>query len=171
MDVRRKRTRWPNQFELAFSGPSRQLLPVREMRGKRIALVSAMAIVTVNVWTGGPLLALWIGSRFGQSGAPSMLAIAVVATSLAVISYVLVRTLARLDYLYGQAMGRPSQVRRHVPWLRSMRGERPHEDRASREISPLEFVLITSVVIAVVAFEIWFFFFSGSPIDQRSGRG
>jgi hypothetical protein len=26
------------------------------------------------------------------------------------------------------------------------------------------------VVIAVIAFEVWFFFFSGSPIDQRSGR-
>jgi hypothetical protein len=26
------------------------------------------------------------------------------------------------------------------------------------------------VVLAFVAFEIWFFFFSSSPIDQRSGR-
>jgi hypothetical protein len=31
-------------------------------------------------------------------------------------------------------------------------------------------MLIVCVVIAVVAFEVWFFFFSTSPIDQRSGR-
>jgi hypothetical protein len=53
-----------------------------------------------------------------------------------------------------------------------MRGERPHYDKQrARDLSPLEVILIVSVVAAVVAFEIWFFFFSGSPIDQRSGRG
>jgi hypothetical protein len=31
-------------------------------------------------------------------------------------------------------------------------------------------VLVASVVIAVLAFEVWFFFFfSSSPIDQRTG--
>jgi hypothetical protein len=53
-----------------------------------------------------------------------------------------------------------------------MRGERPHPDqRHANELSPLELILIVSVVLAVAAFEIWFFFYSGSPIDQRSGRG
>jgi hypothetical protein len=31
-------------------------------------------------------------------------------------------------------------------------------------------MLVVWVVVAVAAFEVWFFFFSGSPIDQRSGR-
>ena len=30
--------------------------------------------------------------------------------------------------------------------------------------------LVSVVVIAIAAFEIWFFFFSASPIDHRSGR-
>jgi hypothetical protein len=52
-----------------------------------------------------------------------------------------------------------------------MRGERPHDERQrARDLSPLEWILIVSVVVAVIAFEVWFFFFSGSPIDQRSGR-
>ncbi|MCW2992051.1 MAG: hypothetical protein JWM73_2645 [Solirubrobacterales bacterium] len=139
-------------------------------RTARLALVSAMVLVTLNVWTGGPLLALWIGSRVERSGHPSMLAIAVVTVALAVISYLLVRLLARLDAAYGRAMGRSSGVRRHVPWLRSMRGERPHEDRAGPELSPLEIVLVSWVVIVFVLFEIWFFFLSPSPIDQRTGR-
>jgi len=31
--------------------------------------------------------------------------------------------------------------------------------------------LVIVVVACVLAFEVWFFFFSTSPIDQRSGRG
>jgi len=125
----------------------------------------------MNIWTGGPLLALWIGSRFQPSAGVSMFAIAMVAISLAVISYVLVRVLARLDALYGRISGRPSSVSRHVPWLRSMRGERPHEQHHAGELSALEKILVVAVVIAVTAFEVWFFFYSSSPIDQRSGRG
>ena len=137
----------------------------------RIGLTCAMAIVTLNVWTGGPLVALWIGSQVQGDGPPTMEAVAVAAVSLGVISYLLVRLLARLDALYARLTGRVSTVHRTVPWLRSMRGERPHDDRHhAGELSPLEIVLIVSVVMAVVAFEIWFFFYSGSPIDQRSGR-
>jgi small neutral amino acid transporter SnatA (MarC family) len=129
-----------------------------------------MAIVTLNIWTGGPLLAVWIGSRFQPSSGVSMFAIAMVAVSLAIICYVLVRILARLDALHGRLSGRPSSVSRHVPWLRSMRGERPHEDARVLGLSSLERILVICVVLAVAVFEIWFFFYSSSPIDQRSGR-
>ena len=139
-------------------------------RLKRVALVSLMAVATVNIWTGGPLLALWIGSRVQDQGPPSMLAVGVAAVSLGVISYALVKALAWLDAAYGRAAGRTSSVSRHVPWLRSMRGERPHDQKHVRELSPLEVVLVTTVVIVVVLFEIWFFFYSPSPIDQRTGR-
>ena len=140
------------------------------VRLERVGLMVAMVLVTVNIWTGGPLLALWLGSRVQPQSGPSMLAIAVVAISLGVISYLLVRLLARIDAVYGRVAGRPSTVGRHVPWLRSMRGERPHLTKHARELSPLEVILISVVVLAVVLFEIWFFFYSGSPIDQRTGR-
>ena len=141
------------------------------VRAKRVGLVCAMSLSTINIWTGGPLFALWVGSRVQSGGPPSMAAVGVVAVVLGAVSVGLVRLLAILDAAYDRLTGRGSQVRRHVPWLRSMRGERPHEYRRARDLSPLEVILIVSVVVAVVAFEIWFFFFSGSPIDQRSGRG
>jgi hypothetical protein len=31
-------------------------------------------------------------------------------------------------------------------------------------------MLVVMVVLVVAVFEVWFLFFSGSPIDQRSGR-
>jgi hypothetical protein len=142
----------------------------RHLRLKRVALVCLMALVTLNIWTGGPLLALWIGSRVQGPGAPSMLAVAVAAVSLGVLSYALVKLLAWLDAVYARVSGRPTQVSRHVPWLRSMRGERPHQQTRAGELSPLEIILVVSVVLVVVLFEVWFFFYSSSPIDQRSGR-
>ena len=142
----------------------------RHLRFKRLALVCLMAIVTVNIWTGSPLLALWVGSRVQGSGTPSMLAIAVAGVSLGVFSFVLVRLLARIDAVYARVSGRPTSVNRHVPWLRSMRGERPHQQKHASDLSPLEVVLIVTVVVVVLLFEVWFFVYSGSPIDQRSGR-
>jgi hypothetical protein len=130
-----------------------------------------MAVVTFNIWTGGPLLALWIGSRVQGSGPPSMLAVGLTAISLGVISYVMVRLLARIDAVYARIAGRGSSVSRHVPWLRSMRGERPHQQSHVHELSPLEIILIACVVLVVALFEVWFFFYSPSPIDQHSGRG
>lgn len=97
-------------------------------------------------------------------------AVAAAAVSLGVISYALVRILAHLDAAYARLTGRRSTVSRHVPWLRSMRGERPHQQRRVRDLSPLEIVLVVSVVVVVALFEVWFFFYSPSPIDQRSGR-
>ena len=129
-----------------------------------------MALATLNIWTGGPLLALWIGSRVQNEGPPSMAAVSVAAISLGVISYLLVKALAWLDAVYGRMAGRQSSVRNHVPWLRSMRGERPHQQKHVSDLSPLEIILVTSVVIVVALFEVWFFFYSPSPIDQRSGR-
>jgi len=140
------------------------------LRLKRVALTCLMALTTINVWTGGPLLALWVGSRVQGAGPPSMLAVAVVAVSLGVVSYALVKLLAFLDSTYARVAGRPASVGRHVPWLRSMRGERPHEMKHARDLSSLEVILIVSVVVVAVLFEIWFFFYSGSPIDSRSGR-
>jgi hypothetical protein len=113
---------------------------------------------------------LWIGARVQPSGRPSMLAVTVVCVSLGVITYGLVKLLTWLDLRYGRAAGRTISVRRHVPWLRSMRGERPHDQKHLQDLSPLETILVVCVVSVVMLFEVWFFFYSPSPIDQRTGR-
>jgi hypothetical protein len=140
-------------------------------RAKRVGLLSGMALTTVNIWTGSPLLALWVGSRVvSDSGQTTMAAIAVVAMVIAVVSLLLIRLLAIQQAAYDRVTGQRRSIRRHTPWLRSSRGERPHEQPEGVRPSPVEWMLMASVVIVVTAFEIWFFFYSGSPIDQRSGR-
>ena len=138
-------------------------------RVKHVALVSLMSVLVLNIWTGGPLLGLWIGSRVQGTGPPSMGALAAVAGTIAVVSGGLMWALAHLSRLDDDLTGRRATVRRHLPWLRSLRGERPHEVGKTSALSPLEALLVASVFIVVALFEIWFFFFSGSPISQSAG--
>jgi hypothetical protein len=129
-----------------------------------------MLAVALNVWTGSPLLALWIGSRLQGSGPPKMGPVFVVVVAFAVLSFSLATLLARLGDVYNRMTGQTAMVHRHVAWLRSMRGERPQYPGERAQVTALEQILIVTVVLCILAFEIWFFFFSGSPIDQRSGR-
>jgi hypothetical protein len=50
-----------------------------------------------------------------------------------------------------------------------MRGERPQYGEAAR-LTGGERIVVVTVIVAAVAFEVWFFFFSGSPIGGNSGR-
>ena len=139
-------------------------------RLRRMLLVCAMAVVGLNIWTGNPLLALWVGSRVVGSGPPTMGAIAVVALMIGVVGLALTRLLAAIGAAYDRATGHEPTVRRHVPWLRSMRGERVEYERERMGLSALEILLVAMVLAAFIGFEVWFFFYSPSPIDQRSGR-
>ena len=140
-------------------------------RLKRLVLLLAMTAASMNVFTGAPLLALWIGSRVqGTSQQPTMAPVALVAVSMGVFGFVLLRVLRRLGNAYDRATGRRPTIREHVPWLRSLRGERPLEAGDDYSLTALEIILCAVVILAIGAFEYWFFFESGSSIDQRSGR-
>jgi hypothetical protein len=139
-------------------------------RLERFALTAAMAVAAVNIWTGSPLAALWVGSKLQGEGPPKMSSVAVVAITMAAISFGLVRVLALLGARHDRLTGHAPQVAAHAPWLRSMRGERALYPGEAAQVTMLERILILMVVLAVLAFEIWFLFYSGSPFDQRSGR-
>lgn len=140
-------------------------------RAKRTVLAIAIAVASLNIWTGGPLFALWVGSRVQGGGPPTMGAVFVVAIVLAVVVLTLVRLIASLQTTYEDTTGTRPTVRSHTPWLRSMRGERPVYPGEKAQVTAPERLLVIMAVIAVAALEVWFFFYSGSSIDQRSGRG
>jgi predicted secreted protein len=134
-------------------------------RAKPILLAALMAFLALNVWTGSPLLALWIGSRIqGEESQPSMGAYAAVIVCLVAFSWGLYQLLKLTMAAYQEATGTQPTVRTHAPWLRSMRGERPEQSRSAARISAAEKIVVVSVIIAAIVFEIWFFFFSGSSI-------
>ncbi len=140
-------------------------------RIKPILLAAAMAFLALNVWTGSPLLAVWLGSKVqGENSQPSMGAYAIVIIALIAFSWGLYQLLKIVMSAYQDATGTTPTVRSHAPWLRSMRGERPDYPGNTARISGAEKIVVVTVLIAATAFEIWFFFFSGSSIGGGGGR-
>ena len=135
---------------------------------KKIGLVTASALCTINIWTGAPLLAVWVGSKVqGSLGNLSMTAVFSVIGVLAVMVFALGFLLTWLNAKYDELTGRPPAARHTSPWLRSMRDEREEDTRRKFGISPIERVVVVSVVAGVIAFEIWFFFFAGSSLPNQ----
>jgi hypothetical protein len=134
---------------------------------KRIGLVAASALVSINIWTGAPLLAIWIGSKVqGSLTTLSMSAVLAVIGVLAVTVFVLAFLLAQINRSYDDLVGRAPAGRQTSPWLRSMRGEREADIREKFGMSPIEKVMVATVVAAALAFEVWFFFFAGSSLPN-----
>jgi hypothetical protein len=137
---------------------------------KRFGLAALMAFLALNIWTGSPLLALWIGSRVqGEDSQASMGAFAAVIGCLALFSVLLYQALKHVLHAYQETTGTLPTVRTHAPWLRSMRAERPGYGEGP-QITGAERIVVVTVIIAAAAFELWFFFFSGSSIGGGSGR-
>jgi hypothetical protein len=131
-----------------------------------VALASATTLVAVNIWTGCPLLAVWVGSRFVGDSGLSMGAVFIVVVVLAVSVIALAAALTWLSAKYDRIIGRPAAARRTSPWLRSMRGEREELTKKRQGISAIERIVVISVVAAVTSFEVWFFFFAGSSLPN-----
>jgi hypothetical protein len=97
-------------------------------------------------------------------------AFAAVIGCLVLFSFLLYQALKRVSYAYREVTGTMPTVRTHAPWLRSMRGERPETAGARARVSGPEQIVVVCVILAAVAFEVWFFLFSGSSIGGGSGR-
>jgi hypothetical protein len=137
------------------------------MRARRVGLVTLMALCAANIWTGAPLLALWIGSKLqGELTTLSMGAVFMVVLVLGVLAAGLTMALTRLGARYDALTGRRPGPREPAPWLRSMRGERSEHQAHHLELGAVDRLLVASVIVAVIAFEAWFFLFSGSSIGH-----
>jgi hypothetical protein len=130
-------------------------------------LLSASALAAVNIWTGAPLFALWVASRVTGGSILSMLAVFVVIVVLAASCFALTAALTWLSARYDELTGRPAEARRTSPWLRSMRGEREELARKRLGVSGIERVVVIVLVVCVLVFEVWFFFFAGSPLPSQ----
>ncbi|MDE3070493.1 MAG: hypothetical protein KGJ43_07170 [Acidobacteriota bacterium] len=134
----------------------------RPSRLKRVGLTVAATLVSINIWTGAPLLAVWVGSRVAPASGTSMGAIALVMVVLVAAVSGLAVALTRINAAYDHLTGHDRDARRVAPWLRSMRDERHALARAKAhaQTTAVERAVILSVVLAVIALEVWFFFFA-----------
>jgi hypothetical protein len=134
---------------------------------KKIGLVTASALCTVNLWTGAPLLAVWVGSKVqGSLNNLSMTALFSVVAILAAMVFLLGLCLTWLNTKYDELTGRPPAARHTSPWLRSMRDEREGDIQRKYGISGVERMVVIMAVAGCLAFEAWFFFFAGSSLPN-----
>ena len=137
------------------------------MAVKKIGLVTASALCAINLWTGAPLFAVWVGSKVqGNLENLSMTAVFSVIAVLAAVVFGLGWALTWLNRQYDELTGRPATARQTSPWLRSMRDERSAEVQRKYGISGIERVVVACAVAGVLAFEVWFFFFAGSSLPN-----
>ena len=134
------------------------------LTAKRIGLASATMIVSVNAWTGAPLLALWVGSRVQNGAVLSMMGVFSVVVTLVAVEMVLLAALTWLSARDDRLTGRPAVVRRKYPWNSSLRGESDQIMRRARGVSLIARTVILGVVAAAIEFEIWFLFLAGSSL-------
>ena len=125
----------------------------------RVVLATATTLVSLNLWTGGPLLAVWVGSRIQAAvGTLSMAAVGATVGVLIVITFLLYRVLAWLSVRYNAVIGREMK-RQQAAWLKPMSGER-RTIRTREPLTAVEKIVVTMVVLVVEVFVVWFFFFA-----------
>jgi hypothetical protein len=81
---------------------------------------------------------------------------------LAVLELMLAFALTWLGLRYDRLTGRPLLAAQTSPWHRAKRGDRVQDIRSRYGISATERVVFISVALAVVAAQVWFFFFAGA---------
>lgn len=126
----------------------------------QFGLIISMIFGAFMLWVGSPVIWLWIGSQMtssqqGRMGPYFVVAIGILASTIAVAF-----GLARLQRLYEQVTGQEATVRVRLAWLRSLRDER----NADTRITVLDLILVTTAVLGILAFVVWFALFAGSPL-------
>jgi hypothetical protein len=133
---------------------------------KKVSIVIATALAAGNLWTGAPLLAVWIGSHSQGGQVLSLRGVVTVLVVLGVLAFLLAWILSWLHAKYDQLIGRPATVTRTSPWQRSMRGELDAHMRDRYQLTAPERVLAACVIVGVLGFELWFFFLAGSSLPS-----
>ena len=131
---------------------------------KRLGLLALMALASVNLFTGAPILAVWVGAQVqGDAGGLTMGAVLVVIVVMALVCSALVWALNRLGAAHDALAGRHA-TRRQTPWMKPFNSGSAQAGQGS--LRTLDRVLVAAVVLAGLAFEAWFFLFAGSSLGS-----
>lgn len=136
--------------------------PPRLLTLKRVGMAAATAFVTANIWTGCPLLAVWIGSQAVGTKELSMGAVFIVVIVLAVLVFAMALLLTWLNNVYDEITGR-ERVERRSAWLRSMRAESERHVSQRVGITALERIVMLNVYVAVISLVVWYVLYAAPP--------
>ncbi len=123
----------------------------------------AMLLAAFSLWTAIPLTWVYIASKVSHTQFPSGGPYAVVAVGIVASILIIAWLIGRLNRLYVRITGTNRLGPIRPAWLKSMRDT----GSAPGNVTVVEAVLMSSVMLAAVALTIWFFFLAGSPIPNQ----
>lgn len=129
---------------------------------KGAALAGVTALVTVNIWTGCPLLALWVGSQAVGARDLSMAAVGIVLVVLGLLEFAMTLVLAWLTNVYDELTGL-RRAEAQAPWIRRLCAPPSAGLRRRLEITSLEGIVVINVYVAVITLVVWYLFFAAHP--------
>jgi hypothetical protein len=121
-------------------------------------LVAALAVAL-----GIPLAWIWIASQIAGTKRDLTPSLAILITTGILVSYWVALVVG--SWLRGRMIP-AEELRaraRRMSWNRSFRDE-PHSPGGS---DPIERIFVVVAVIGIILFEVWFFFFAGSPLPNQ----
>jgi hypothetical protein len=129
-------------------------------KAARLGLIALMVLGALTMWIGSPVLWLWIGSQMtssqqGEFGPYVVVAVGILGSTIAVALF-----LARVSRTYERVTGSATTVRVRLPWLRSLRDERS----PAPQVTILDLILVTTALLAITSFGLWFVLLAGSPL-------
>lgn len=123
----------------------------------------AMLVAAFSLWTAIPLSWIYIGSKLSETQFPSGGPYAIVAVGIVASILFVAWLIGRLNNLYIRITGTNRLEPIRPTWLKSMRDTAP----VRGSVTVVEAVMMASVMLAVLAFTIWYVLWAGSPIPNQ----
>jgi hypothetical protein len=136
----------------------------RAGRGAAAGLVFvAMLLAAFSLWTAIPLSWVYIGSKLSQTQFPSGGPYAIVVVGIVASILFVAWLIGRLNNLYVRITGTNRLEPIRPTWLKSMRDTAP----VRGSVTVVEAVMMASVMLAILAFTVWYVLWAGSPIPNQ----
>jgi hypothetical protein len=123
----------------------------------------AMLLAAFVLWTAIPLSWVYIASKLSETQFPSGGPYAIVAIGIVISILFVAWLIGRLNNLYIRITGTNRLGPIRPTWLKSMRDT----GSTQNNVTVVEAVLMSSVILAGTALTIWFFLLAGSPLPNQ----
>jgi hypothetical protein len=148
---------------MAGSSDSPRRRPVSVLRGA-FSGISGLLVALLTA-LGIPLVWVWIASQLAGTKRDLTPSLALLITTGILVSYWVALVVgSRLRGHWVSDAQQRARMRR-MSWNRSFRDEPRHA--SDDESDPVERLFVIVGVLGIIAFEVWFFFFAGSPLPNQ----
>ena len=128
--------------------------------GHTASTLVAVPLIAVGV----PAFWVWLASQIAGTSRDVTPSLALFITAGILVSYWVALLIGSSLRRHWVSEEETRKKLRRMSWNRSFRDE---PNRAEAHSDPIERIFVITAVVGFIAFEIWFFFFAGSPLPSQ----